>query len=76
VDVGQPRGNRLAEWLRQHNAGVPEDRRVGFYGLDVYSLWESMQAVFDYLEKADASAAVAACRAFECFEPFAEDVQE
>src|SRR3954464_13954737 len=26
----------LAEWLRRHNEALPEDRRVGFYGLDVY----------------------------------------
>jgi erythromycin esterase-like protein len=32
----------LAEWLRRHNDGLPEGRRAGFYGLDVYSLWESL----------------------------------
>src|ERR687894_2072428 len=26
----------LAEWLRRHNQDLPEERRVGFYGLDVY----------------------------------------
>src|SRR5881227_3755052 len=35
----------LAEWLRHHNDGLPEQRKVGFYGLDVYSLWDSMYAV-------------------------------
>src|SRR5215212_7473805 len=34
----------LAEWLRRHNAGLAEADRVGFYGLDVYSLWESLGA--------------------------------
>src|SRR2546426_3905746 len=29
----------LAEWLRTNNAGLPPERKVGFYGLDVYSLW-------------------------------------
>ncbi len=28
----------LAEWLRRHNEGLSEEERVGFYGLDVYSL--------------------------------------
>lgn len=28
-----------AEWLRAYNSDQPEDRRVGFYGLDVYGLW-------------------------------------
>jgi erythromycin esterase len=66
----------LAEWLRQHNDTVADDKKVGFYGLDVYSLWESMHLVLDYLAKTDGAAADAARRTFECFEPFAEDVYE
>jgi hypothetical protein len=34
----------FAEWLRGLNAGRPGHDRVGFYGLDVYSLWDSMRA--------------------------------
>jgi len=66
----------LAEWLHRHNNGLPDDRKVGFYGLDVYSLWESMDAVLSYLRKVDRSALPAAVRAFRCFEPYGEDVQE
>ncbi len=66
----------LAEWLRRHNAGLAEAERVGFFGLDVYSLWESLYAVIGYLHKTDRSALPAARRAFRCFEPFGEDVQE
>jgi len=66
----------LVEWLRGHNDGRPAARRVGFYGLDVYSLWESLYAVMSYLQKADPSALPAARRAFQCFEPFGEDEQE
>ncbi|HZR99177.1 MAG TPA: erythromycin esterase family protein [Chloroflexota bacterium] len=65
----------LAEWLRQLNAALPADQRVGFYGLDVYSLWESLDAVTRYLERVDPSALPAARRAFRCFEPYAEDVE-
>src|SRR5687768_10266697 len=32
----------LTEWLRSHNRALSDGERVGFYGLDVYSLWESM----------------------------------
>src|SRR5205085_12504061 len=32
----------LVEWLHRHNDGLPEDEKVGFYGLDVYSLWDSL----------------------------------
>jgi erythromycin esterase len=65
----------LAHWLRRRNEGCPAEKKVGFYGLDVYSLWDSMQAVLDYLQRVDGSAAKAAQRAFECFEPFGEDAQ-
>src|SRR5215208_6705734 len=40
----------LAEWLRRYNdqRRLAEERRIGFYGLDVYSLWDSMRAVVQY----------------------------
>jgi erythromycin esterase-like protein len=65
----------LAEWLREHNHGLPAEAQVGFYGLDVYSLWESLYAIMHYLHEADPSALPAAWQAFRCFEPFGEDVQ-
>jgi erythromycin esterase-like protein len=65
----------LAEWLRRHNAGVAAHQKVGFFGLDVYSLWDSLYAVLGYLQKADPSALPAARRALRCFQPFGEDVQ-
>jgi erythromycin esterase len=66
----------LAEWMRQHNAELPADRKVGFYGLDVYSLWESMDAILRYLEKVDGEALKAARRAFQCFEPYEESAED
>ncbi|MEX2091651.1 MAG: erythromycin esterase family protein, partial [Pirellulales bacterium] len=66
----------LAEWLHQWNRTVDAERKVGFYGLDVYSLWDSMHAVLDYLGRADGSALAAARRAFECFGPFGYDVDQ
>src|SRR5262249_23571840 len=66
----------LAEWLRRHNRSQPEERKAGFYGLDVYNLWESMDAVLGYLDKYDGAAAKAARQAFECFGPFGYDVEE
>jgi len=41
------------EWLRTHNAALAPEARVGFYGLDMYSLYRSSEAVIDYLEKVD-----------------------
>jgi erythromycin esterase-like protein len=65
----------LAEWLRTYNRRRPEDSRAGFYGLDVYSLWDSMAAVVEYLERIDPALARAARRAYSCFDPYHEDVQ-
>ena len=45
-------------WLRTHNDDAPAGRRkVGFYGLDLYSLHASMEAVLAYLDKVDPEAA-------------------
>jgi erythromycin esterase-like protein len=66
----------FTDWLHTHNATLPPDRRVGFYGLDVYSLWESMAAVVDYLNSVDPELANAARRAYQCFDPYHGDVQE
>ena len=66
----------LAEWLRGHNARLPAERRVGFYGLDVYSLWDSLYQVLGYLRKHSPDVLPAARKAFRCFEPYGEDAQE
>jgi erythromycin esterase-like protein len=66
----------LAEWLHEHNRHLPAEQQAGFYGLDVYSLWESMSAVVNYLEGIDPGFAVAARKAYTCFEPYHGDVQE
>jgi erythromycin esterase-like protein len=66
----------LAEWLRAFNDRNDPARRVGFHGLDVYSLWESMRAVLEYLERIDPEHARRARQAYGCFDPYEEDVQE
>jgi erythromycin esterase len=40
----------LIEWLKGYNTTLSEEKKVGFYGLDVYSLWESLEAVIKYLK--------------------------
>ena len=65
----------LASWLRRHNDARPADERVGFYGLDVYSLWESLYEVIGYLQQHHPEAIPRAYEAFRCFEPYAEDPQ-
>src|SRR5688500_6160781 len=63
----------LAEWLCEYNGSLTLEERVGFYGLDVYSLWDSMKAMMSYLEKEDKQAAESVKKAIQCFEPFNED---
>src|SRR5438067_5336685 len=60
-------------WLHDHNRSTGSS--VGFYGLDVYSLWDSLRAVFGYLDEHQPEALDAARGAFHCFEPYAEDPQ-
>src|SRR5688572_2507985 len=66
----------LTEWLRAHNDPLQADRKAGFFGLDVYSLWESMHRVIEYLERMDPEMARAARGAYACFEPYDEDAHE
>lgn len=61
----------FVEWLRRHNDAISDPRRkVGFYGLDLYGLYSSIEAVISYLEKVDPRAAEAARQRYGCFEPF------
>src|SRR5690606_24999745 len=62
-------------WLRQHNDALPASERAGFYGLDLYSLHTSAEAVVSYLDKVDPAAAIEARRRYGCFEGFGEDSQ-
>ena len=48
----------LIGWLRRHNADRPEEQKVGFYGLDVYSLWDSLYQVMGYLRRCPEAFAV------------------
>lgn len=66
----------LTAWLREHNARLPRELQVGFFGLDVYSLWDSMAEVVNYLERLDPELARSARRAYSCFDPYHDDAQE
>jgi erythromycin esterase-like protein len=61
----------LVDWLREHNAAVPDpDARVGFYGLDLYNMGASIAAVLGYLEKVDPEAASVARERYGCLTPW------
>lgn len=63
------------EWLRRENAARLPDERVGFFGLDLYSLRASMDAVVRYLATVDPEAARRARARYSCFDHIAEDPQ-
>ncbi|KOF11121.1 protein-L-isoaspartate O-methyltransferase [Planococcus glaciei] len=58
------------DWLKLHNEH--SEIKTGFYGIDIYSLWESMDEVVHYLTHTNAAGAdlELAKKAFSCFEPF------
>ena len=63
-------------WLREYNDQLPPlARKVGFYGLDLYSLHTSIEAVLNYLDKIDPDAATRARERYSCFEHYGEDTQ-
>jgi erythromycin esterase-like protein len=64
----------LVEWLREHNRRST-GTSVGFYGLDLYSLHSSIEAVLAYLEEADPDGAARARERYACFDHFGDDAQ-
>ncbi|HBN07414.1 MAG TPA: erythromycin esterase [Cyanobacteria bacterium UBA8530] len=60
-------------WLRNHNENT--EKKVGFYGLDLYSLYTSMQEVLRFLKTTDQTAYENAKKRYACFRPFGQDSQ-
>jgi erythromycin esterase-like protein len=66
----------FVDWLREYNNSLPQNAtKVGFYGLDLYSLNTSIKAVLDYLDKVDPEAAKRARYRYSCLEHYGEDTQ-
>lgn len=59
----------LAEWLRAHNDKLPQNQKVGFYGMDVYDEWNSKQRVLEVLKNANASLFNSVQSQYDCFDP-------
>lgn len=66
----------FCRWLRVHNTGLEFHERVGFHGLDVYSLWESLREILVHLYEHDPGQVPAALAAYRCFEPYGESAQD
>ena len=66
---------RFLDWLRRHNVHGDARARAGVYGLDLYSLHRSMEAVLRYLASVDPAGAARARDRYACFDVFGEDPQ-
>jgi protein-L-isoaspartate(D-aspartate) O-methyltransferase len=61
-------------WLREHNlAQRNSTRRVGFHGLDLYSMFTSMAVVLEYLDRVDPDAARVARARYSALTPWQKD---
>jgi erythromycin esterase-like protein len=65
----------FVEWLRGYNDERSENRRVGMYGLDLYSLFSSVDSVLGYLEVVDPNAVRTARERYSCFKHYTSDAQ-
>jgi len=58
----------FVSWLKVRNASVAPEARVGVYGLDLYSLYRSADAVISYLDQVDPDQATVARRLYTCLD--------
>lgn len=63
----------FVDWLHEHNKALDEPQRTGFYGLDLYSLYNSVRAVIDFLEDVDPELAAIARWRYGCLSPWEAD---
>jgi len=64
----------FTHWLKAHNGKfTATEQQVGFYGLDLYSLYSSIEVVLNYLEKVDPETAQVARVRYGCLMPWASD---
>lgn len=62
----------LLDWLRYYNEPLTANLKIGFFGIDVYSLWESMEEILQYLTETNPNGDdfEAALKVINCFKPF------
>ena len=65
----------FVERLRARNLERPPERRAGLFGLDLYSLHASMEAIVRYLQRIDPENAAAVRERYACFDRFGDDPQ-
>jgi erythromycin esterase-like protein len=64
----------FVDWMKEYNTKVNNSaNEIGFYGLDVYSMNASRDAVIEYLETVDPELAAKAKKSYGCFDRFSRD---
>jgi protein-L-isoaspartate(D-aspartate) O-methyltransferase len=63
----------FVSWLRKHNGTVERNDRVAFRGLDLYSLYDSIRSVLNYLDEVDPESARVARERYGCLTPWQRD---
>jgi protein-L-isoaspartate(D-aspartate) O-methyltransferase len=63
----------FVSWLRKHNGTVERNERVAFHGLDLYSLYDSIRSVLNYLDEVDPDSARVARERYGCLTPWQRD---
>lgn len=63
----------FVSWLRKHNGTVERSKRVAFHGLDLYSLYDSIRSVLNYLDDVDPESARVARERYGCLTPWQRD---
>lgn len=63
----------LAEWLRMFNEGLPDNQKVGFYGMDVYDEWRSIQTIGEVIRSHSEELYLQAQVYLDCMVAFKDD---
>jgi len=63
----------FVSWLRKHNGSADRGQRVAFRGLDLYSLYDSIRSVLNYLDEVDPETARVARERYGCLTPWQRD---
>lgn len=63
----------FVDWLHDYNNALPADTKVSFYGLDLYSLYNSISVILKYLDEVDPNVAATARERYGCLSPWQKD---
>ncbi len=63
----------LAEWMRDYNKNLPDNEKVGFYGMDVYGQWDAMDDLIEYTGKYLPEHHALISRNLQCFANYDRD---